>query len=156
MIYICCIFYTTGCYLEEKLWGGNYLQQWLFLKQTPCEEINSGWEWNTESCSARERPADRKDGSWRAGYLGNLAPAKSLWQLNASLWFSPRAGWELMREKDTPDVFLWKHVPKKDGSLRPILDLRALNKHLRKCSECWHCDKWCSLCVQEIGAQQWT
>ncbi len=92
MIYICCIFYTTGCYLEEKLWGGNYLQQWLFLKQTPCEEINSGWEWNTESCSARERPADRKDGSWRAGYLGNLAPAKSLWQLNASLWFSPRAG----------------------------------------------------------------
>lgn len=26
-----------------------------------------------------------------AGYLGNLAPAKSLWPLNASLWSSPMA-----------------------------------------------------------------
>lgn len=30
-------------------------------------------------------------GRKEAGYLGNLAPAKSLWQLNASPWSSPVA-----------------------------------------------------------------
>ena len=41
--------------------------------------------------SACERPTEREEGSRGAGYLGNLAQAKSLWQLNASLWSSPRA-----------------------------------------------------------------
>lgn len=43
-----------------------------------------------------ERLSERKGGRRRAGYLGNLAQAKSLWQLNASLWSSPRAVWGLV------------------------------------------------------------
>lgn len=48
----------------------------------------------------RERPAERKEGSWGDGYLGNLAQAKSLWQLDASLWSSPMAVLELVRQRE--------------------------------------------------------
>lgn len=93
-----CVLARSDCLMHHKclVWI-----IWIILGTgdlAPPQGFTEGTQCCDVKFAARFRRLEDERGdaaAGRASYLGNLARAKSLWQLDASPWSSPRAAWGL-------------------------------------------------------------